>query len=109
MSSGAPSLGLVLATKPRLGVFFSQAVISKQRVYVGMGPVLLPLEQGGMTVSSSSLGSVSVAHYFLSANGGGRGAYFERFRRGRGEKEEENSRGGREQITTFYSKEKGCN
>ena len=41
MPSGAPSLGLLLATKPSLRVFFSQAVISKPRVYVGMGPALV--------------------------------------------------------------------
>ena len=41
MPSGAPSLGLLLATKPSLRVFFSQAVISRPRVYVGMGPALV--------------------------------------------------------------------
>ena len=34
-------MGLLLATKPSLRVFFSQAVISKPRVYVGMGPALV--------------------------------------------------------------------
>ena len=41
MPSVAPSLGLLLATKPSLRVFFSQAVISKPRVYFGMGPALV--------------------------------------------------------------------
>ena len=41
MPSVAPSLGLLLATKPSLRVFFSHAVISEPRVYVEMGTVLV--------------------------------------------------------------------
>ena len=43
LTFGAPLLkqGLMLGTKPSLRVFFSQAVISKPRLYVGMGPALV--------------------------------------------------------------------
>jgi len=42
VSSGAPSLGLLLATRPSLRVVFSQAVISEPSAYFVVGSELVP-------------------------------------------------------------------
>ena len=71
-------------------------------------PIAWPCSVADIVVCSRGVFQLHIISLVPMGEGGSRGAYLKDFKKGRGKEEEENSRG-REQITTFCSKEKGCN